>query len=186
MPDGLVAAGYHGFYWLALVLVFAFLVILPTGEHFHIVTALPALYFRRGRPANVVPFVDLERAMADETGTVAVGARSARDLTWKEGLDAFTCTECGRCKDACPTFLTGKPLSLKWVNDAVKHHLADMRAPLVAGAPDDAFPARRTHSPVDVSRAPSTATLTPAARMTRANAAAIFCPRASNDSAEPT
>jgi len=105
------------------------------------VTALPALYFRRGRPANVVPYVDLERAMADETGTMAVGARSVRYLTWKEGLDAFTCTECGRCKDACPTFLTGKPLSLKWVNDAVKHHLADMRAPLIADAPDDAFPA---------------------------------------------
>jgi Fe-S oxidoreductase len=41
------------------------------------------------------------------------GVRSARDLTWKDGLDAFTCTECGRCKDACPTHLTGKPLSLK-------------------------------------------------------------------------
>ena len=40
-----------------------------------------------------------------------IGVRTARDLTWKDGLDAFTCTECGRCKDACPTFLTGKPLS---------------------------------------------------------------------------
>jgi Fe-S oxidoreductase len=141
LPPAIAAAGYHGFYWLALLLVFAFLVILPTGEHFHIVTALPALYFRRGRPGNVVPYVDLERAMADETGTMAVGARSARDLTWKEGLDAFTCTECGRCKDACPTFLTGKPLSLKWVNDDVKRHLVELRVPLVTGAPDDAFPA---------------------------------------------
>ena len=54
-----------------------------------------------------------------------VGVRTARDLTWKDGLDAFTCTECGRCKDACPTFLTGKPLSLKWVNDSLKQHLLD-------------------------------------------------------------
>jgi ferredoxin len=130
LPPWIAAAGYHGFYWLALLLVFAFLVILPTGEHFHIVTALPALYVRRGRPANVVPYVDLERAMADDAGTMTVGARSARDLTWKEGLDAFTCTECGRCKDACPTFLTGKPLSLKWVNDSVKRHLVELRAPL--------------------------------------------------------
>jgi Fe-S oxidoreductase len=63
-----------------------------------------------------------------------------RDLTWKEGLDAFTCTECGRCKDACPTFLTGKPLSLKWVNDSLKRHMLANRAAIVAGA-DDALPA---------------------------------------------
>jgi len=140
LPPAALRAGYHFFYWTQLAIVLAFLVILPTGEHFHIVTALPALYFRRGRPGNVVPYVDLERAMADDTGTMTVGARSVRDLTWKEGLDAFTCTECGRCKDACPTYLTGKPLSLKWVNDSVKRHLVELRAPLVADAPDEALP----------------------------------------------
>ena len=60
------------------------------------------------------------------------GVRSARDLTWKDGLDAFTCTECGRCKDACPTHLTGKPLSLKGVNDSLKHHLLEQREAIVA------------------------------------------------------
>jgi Fe-S oxidoreductase len=69
-----------------------------------------------------------------------VGARTVRDLTWKEGLDAFTCTECGRCKDACPTFLTGKPLSLKGVNDGVKKHLLAERETILAGK-DDALPA---------------------------------------------
>jgi len=140
LPAAAQAVAYHGFYWLQVVLVFSFLVILPTGEHFHIVTALPALYFRRGSPANTVPFVDLEKAMADEA-TLAIGARSVGDLTWKEGLDAFTCTECGRCKDACPTFLTGKPLSLKWVNDSVKHHLLEQRKALAAGAPEETLPA---------------------------------------------
>ena len=57
-----------------------------------------------------------------------------RDLTWKDGLDAFTCTECGRCKDACPTFLTGKPLSLKWVNDSLKHHLVEQREAILPRA----------------------------------------------------
>ena len=61
------------------------------------------------------------------------GVRTARDLTWKDGLDAFTCTECGRCKDACPTLLTGKPLSLKGVNDSLKHHLLEQREAIVAG-----------------------------------------------------
>ena len=126
-------AGYRISYWTQMVVVLSFLVILPLGEHFHIVTALPALFFRRGRPANIVPRVDLEAAMSGDEADMQVGARTALDLTWKEGLDAFTCTECGRCKDACPTFLTGKPLSLKAVNDSLKRHLLDHRAAIVAG-----------------------------------------------------
>jgi Fe-S oxidoreductase len=124
-----LTAGYHASYWIQLVVVFAFLVILPTGEHFHIVTALPALYFRRGGPANAVPSVDLEKLMGEgsDADAMRVGVRTAQELTWKDGLDAFTCTECGRCKDACPTFLTGKPLSQKWVHDSLKRHLMDKR-----------------------------------------------------------
>jgi len=138
-----LAVGYHLSYWTQIVVVFAFLVILPLGEHFHIVTALPVLFFRRGAPANAVPAVDLEKLMADDADAAAVrvGARTAKDLTWKEGLDAFTCTECGRCKDACPTFLTGKPLSQKSVHDSLKHHLMAKRAALVAANPPaDALP----------------------------------------------
>src|SRR5262249_17927561 len=127
--------------WTQIVVVLSFLVILPIGEHFHIVTALPVLFFRRGHPANAVPTVDLEQLISDSDGeNVRVGARSAADLTWKEGLDAFTCTECGRGKDACPTFLTGKPLSLKWVNDGLKRHLLQQREALVNGATGNALP----------------------------------------------
>ncbi len=137
-------AGYQLAYWLQMLTVLSFLVLLPVGEHFHIVTALPALFFRRGRPANVVPAVDLEKLMSDDADAAAarVGARTVLDLDWKEGLDAFTCTECGRCKDACPTFLTGKPLSMKWVNDSLKHYLMEHRAAIVAGgAAAEALPA---------------------------------------------
>jgi len=137
LPPGTLRAGYVLTYWTQLILVFAFLVILPLGEHFHIVTALPALYFRRGRPANRVPTVDLERLLSDEADAteLRVGVTTARDLTWKEGLDVFTCTECGRCKDACPTFLTGKPLSQKWVHDSLKHHLLEQREHIVTNEP---------------------------------------------------
>jgi len=144
LGTGTLTAGYHASYWIQLVVVFTFLVILPTGEHFHIVTALPTLYFRRGRPANVVPSVDLEKIMGEgsDADTMRVGVRTAKDLTWKDGLDAFTCTECGRCKDACPTFLTGKPLSQKWVHDSLKHHLLEKRDVIMANAADpDALPA---------------------------------------------
>jgi Fe-S oxidoreductase len=122
-------------YWSQMVTVCAFLVLLPLGEHFHIVTALPALFFRRGTPANVVPTVDLSPLTDDsaDASELKVGARTVADLVWKDALDAFTCTECGRCKDACPAFVTGKPLSMKWVNDSLKHHLMDQRKALVEG-----------------------------------------------------
>ncbi|WP_119286525.1 4Fe-4S dicluster domain-containing protein [Azohydromonas sediminis] len=130
------SAAYHGVYWVQMAVVFGFLVLLPWGEHFHIVTALPTLYFRRGRPANRVPGVDLDRLMeASDEVDMKAGVRTARDLTWKDALDAFTCTECGRCKTACPTHLTGKPLSLKGVHDRLKHHLVEQREAIVAGDP---------------------------------------------------
>ncbi len=129
-----LAAGYQGMYWIQMLTVLTFLVILPVGEHFHIVTALPTLFFRRGGPATRVPTLDLEAIMSGgEAAEMKIGVRTARDLTWKDGLDAFTCTECGRCKDACPTFLTGKPLALKWVYDSLKQHLLEQRDAIVAG-----------------------------------------------------
>jgi Fe-S oxidoreductase len=140
MSTGALLATYHASYWVQMGTVFAFLAILPLGEHFHIALALPALYLRRGAPAHAVPAVDLERMMGDDAdpATLRVGARTVRDLSWKDGLDAFTCTECGRCKDACPTFLTGKPLAMKWVNDSLKRHLVEQRTTLLAPAPADA------------------------------------------------
>jgi Fe-S oxidoreductase len=129
LTPGALEVGSHAFYWAQMATVFTFLAILPVGEHFHIVTALPVVYLGRDVPANRVPRVDLEPLGADDVDpdTLPIGARTACDLTWKEGLDAFTCTECGRCKDSCPTFLTGKPLALKWVNDSIKHHLVEHR-----------------------------------------------------------
>lgn len=135
------AVGYALSYWVQMTVVFAFLVLLPAGEHFHIVTALPTLYFRRGRPGHRVPTVDLDRLLqATDEVDLKAGARTALDLTWKDGLDAYTCTECGRCKDACPTHLSGKPLSLKAVNDRLKQHLTAQREAIVAGDPAQRLP----------------------------------------------
>ncbi|MDJ0835060.1 MAG: (Fe-S)-binding protein [Acidobacteriota bacterium] len=122
--------GYHLFYWVQILTVFGFLVLIPMGEHFHIVTALPTLFFGEKSPLNKVPKVDLEALMDEDDESEEepkVGIATAKDLIWKDALDVFTCTECGRCKEACPTFLTDKPLSLKWVNDSLKHHLIEQR-----------------------------------------------------------
>jgi Fe-S oxidoreductase len=133
--------GYQLSYWVQIITVFSFLVWLPLGEHFHIVTALPGLFFARraGPPQNVVPSVDLEKLMDDSGGEeVRVGVRTARDLVWKDAYDAFSCTECGRCKVACPTFVTGKPLALKWVFDNLKHDLINERDNII-GKKDEAL-----------------------------------------------
>lgn len=132
-----LSIGYSASYWLQMVTVFCFLVLLPLGEHFHVVTALPALFFANPGPLNRVPAVDLDAVMnaSDET-TMKVGARTAADLTWKEALDAFTCTECGRCTVACAAAQSGKPLALKWVNDALKHHLLEQRDTLIGHGED--------------------------------------------------
>ncbi len=141
LSPAVLRAGYVLTYWVQMAVVLSFLVLLPTGEHFHIVTALPALFFRRGRPANRVPGVDIDKLMeATDEADMQAGVRTARDLTWKEGLDVFTCTECGRCKDACPTYLTGKPLSLKAVNDSLKHHLVEQRETIVVHDPKNELP----------------------------------------------
>lgn len=135
--------GLHVAYWVQMLTVFSFLVLLPVGEHFHIVTALPGLFFARAGPPNRVPTVDLDRLMnAADGDEMSVGVRTARDLLWKDGYDAFTCTECGRCKTSCPTYVTGKPLALKWVNDNLKKHLLEERETILAGdTPDRSLPA---------------------------------------------
>ncbi len=137
MSEPALAAGLHLSYWVQMITVFSFLVLLPVGEHFHIVTALPTLFFARRGSSNRVPSVDLDKLMVDDGGEeMAVGVRTAADLAWIDALDAFTCTECGRCKDSCPTFLTGKPLALKWVFDGLKAHLVDQREAIIAHKAD--------------------------------------------------
>lgn len=140
LPVQWLDLGFHLSYWVQILTVFTFLVIIPMGEHFHILTALPTLFFSHKSPLNKVPTVDLKALMGDDNDSDSeprVGIQTAQDLLWKDGLDVFTCTECGRCKDACPTFLTDKPLSLKWVNDSIKHHLMDVREQLVQGKTEE-------------------------------------------------
>jgi Fe-S oxidoreductase len=105
-------------YWLHLVLVLAFLCFLPFGKHFHVVTALPNVLLRSLPPASAAL-----RTLDLESEDAAFGARSVADLSWKEGLDVYSCTECGRCETRCPAAVTGKPLSSKALNGALKHHL---------------------------------------------------------------
>ena len=99
--------GYVVCFWLNIVLVCAFLVYLPRSKHLHIATAFFNATFRKLAPRGELPAMDLEAE------TARFGVKTIEDLSWKDLLDGFTCTECGRCQDACPAWLTGKPLDPK-------------------------------------------------------------------------
>jgi heterodisulfide reductase subunit C len=114
-------------WWGHVAMVFAFLNYLPYSKHFHILLAFPNTYFsnleKKGRFTNMEsvtnevklmmdPNADPYAAPADPNATPQrFGAKDVTDLTWKNLLDAYTCTECGRCTSSCPANQTGKLLS---------------------------------------------------------------------------
>ena len=99
------ASTLYGLAWFGhLVGVAAFAAYLPQSKHLHIFTTLPNVFFRSERPRGALDLID--RIEERET----IGAGSVRDLSWKQLLDGYTCTECGRCSDQCPALATGKPL----------------------------------------------------------------------------
>jgi Fe-S oxidoreductase len=124
-PGAAHAVGAAAF-WIHLALILVFLNVLPFGKHFHILTALPNVFFRRLPPEGALRKLDLEAEGA------TFGAATVKDLSWKEAWDVYSCTECGRCQTHCPTYVTGKPLSHKEVNRAIRHHLAEVAPALTA------------------------------------------------------
>lgn len=126
-------------WWLHIVGIFAFLNYLPWSKHLHIVLAFPNAYYARphdnGRMENME---DIQRevlyAMQPElapTGSEAqapkrFGAKDVFDLSRKSLLDAYSCTECGRCTSACPASQTGKKLSPRRIMMATRDRLEEV------------------------------------------------------------
>ncbi|HEY1010974.1 MAG TPA: (Fe-S)-binding protein [Daejeonella sp.] len=124
LPDSetTLVAIERGCWWFHIIGIFAFLNYLPYSKHLHIILAFPNTYFSNLQPKGEftnMPVVTNEvKAMLDPSFTpepVAdggrFGAKDIKDLTWKNLLDAYTCTECGRCTSVCPANITGKLLS---------------------------------------------------------------------------
>jgi heterodisulfide reductase subunit C len=109
-------------WWIHIVGIFSFLNYLPYSKHLHIILAFPNAYYARLHPngqmdnmpnvQNEVKYM-MEPALAPtgESPIMKFGAKDVFDLSWKNLLDAYSCTECGRCSTACPANQTGKMLS---------------------------------------------------------------------------
>ncbi|WP_028319803.1 (Fe-S)-binding protein [Desulfatiglans anilini] len=99
-------------YWLHILALFCFLNLLPLSKHFHIITALPNVFFRKLKKGAIKP---LRWDVEDIDELESSGAGKLEDFTWKHVLDFYTCTECGRCSDNCPAYAVGRPLSPKMI-----------------------------------------------------------------------
>jgi heterodisulfide reductase subunit C len=110
-------------WWLHIIGVFAFLNYLPYSKHFHILLAFPNAYYAKLIPQGemknmpdiqneVLYMMEPDKAPATtEAEHKRFGAKDVTDLSWKNLLDAYSCTECGRCTAVCPANITGKKLS---------------------------------------------------------------------------
>lgn len=109
----------HGFSWWAHAFaLLAFMCYLPHSKHMHILTAIPNCFFRRLEKPNTVPREDFSPGNT-------FGVAQVDRYSWKDLLDSFSCTECGRCQKVCPASITGKPLNPRAVVHDIKVNLLE-------------------------------------------------------------
>ncbi len=109
-------------WWFHIVGILAFLNYLPYSKHMHIVMAFPNVWYSKLEPKGqlenmeavtreVKLMLDPSAQPEENAGPVKFGAKDIQDLSWKNLMDAYSCTECGRCTSECPANITGKLLS---------------------------------------------------------------------------
>lgn len=133
-----VAAGFAGMapeqieawflasWWMHILLVLGFMNYLPYSKHFHILSSIPNTYFAKLGARGTLRALNLQ----DENAT-KFGSSDVEDFTWKQLLDGYTCTECGRCTASCPAATTGKLLSPKKIIVDIRRRTME-KAPLLA------------------------------------------------------
>jgi heterodisulfide reductase subunit C len=138
LADQSVSGVERAAWWLHIVGIFAFLNYLPYSKHLHIILAFPNAYYTRLYPKGIIrnmPAVQNEvlYAMQPELAPTEAnppdkfGAKDVFDLSWRNLLDAYSCTECGRCSAACPATQTGKALSPRKIIMDTRDRLEDIR-----------------------------------------------------------
>ena len=127
----------HSAWWIHILGIYAFMNYLPYSKHLHIVLAFPNAYYApldsKGKMHNMVSIQNevlyaMQPELAPTTSTAPdkFGARDVMDLSWKNLMDAYSCTECGRCSAACPANNTGKLLSPRKIMMATRDRLEEV------------------------------------------------------------
>jgi Fe-S oxidoreductase len=153
LSETVLETGFVVLWWGHVVVLAAFLLFIPTNKHFHVYTSFINIYYRKLAPRGELPKLDIE----DENATF--GLKTLQDLGWKDLLDGFTCTECGRCQQACPAYNTGKPLNpktfimgIRSMSEGAEHRLDVIpNSPIVRdtyGLDDTTVPATSLATPI--------------------------------------
>lgn len=132
LPTGTLESLATSFWWLHAVVLLLFMNFLPHSKHMHILTAIPNCFFQNLGKVNTQPREEFVKG-----GEFGIG-RVDR-FTWKDLFDGFSCTECGRCQEACPANATGKPLNPRQVIHAIKMNLM-VNAPALQEGKQPAVP----------------------------------------------
>lgn len=121
--DGTLIFIERAAWWFHIIGIFLFMNYLPFSKHFHIIMAFPNTFYSnlkaKGNLSNMASVTQEVKLMLDPSAAVpegytpptSFGVKDVQDLTWKNLMDAYTCTECGRCTSSCPQNITGKLLS---------------------------------------------------------------------------
>jgi Fe-S oxidoreductase len=104
LPAGWAQGVSNTAWWVHNLIILTFVNLLPRSKHFHIITAIPNVFFRKLEPLGTLNKMDLENS---ET----FGTSKIDQFSWKQVLDMYSCTECGRCSSQCPATASGKPLA---------------------------------------------------------------------------
>lgn len=125
-------------WWLHIIGILGFLNYLPYSKHLHILFAFPNTYYSNLKPKGefttlasvtdvVAPNFDpAYQPKTDPNHPQRFGVKDVQDLTWKNLLDAYSCTECGRCTSSCPQNMTGKILSPRKIMMATRDRLEEV------------------------------------------------------------
>jgi Fe-S oxidoreductase/nitrate reductase gamma subunit len=144
MSQGTVDAFEHVFLWSHIVLIFGFLAYIPYSKHLHIFASEPNVFFANTQPRGKLRTLPID---LEGEGEMNLGAATVEDLTWKEILDTYSCTECGRCQSACPAWNTGKPLSPKLLIMNLRDHLFEKGPEIISARRQGAEYERETLNP---------------------------------------
>lgn len=118
LPPTHLGAIHASAWWAHALALLAFMCYLPHSKHMHILTAIPNCFFRRLEKPNTQPREDFRLGNT-------FGVSQVDRYTWKDLLDSFSCTECGRCQKVCPASITGKPLNPRAVVHDIKVNLLE-------------------------------------------------------------
>ncbi|MFH1195879.1 MAG: (Fe-S)-binding protein [bacterium] len=117
---------YEIFWWMHILVIFSFMNFLPYSKHFHVITSIPNVFLSKlSDKKYILKKLDLENEAVEQ-----YGASDIEHLTWKQMLDGFACTECGRCASVCPAATTGKKLSPRKIIVDIRHRTEE-KAPLI-------------------------------------------------------